>query len=304
MTLFLCQLVWFGIKKKCDASSYPLCKKIPIIKDFFKDDDFSEAQIDGAVISFGFLLLLFTVSVFCFFRIINIFFGESLPIEVIRMKNVFYAIFTLMMGFFSVFASREVNEKKDAYDHHEMSCLFLWYKGLALVSFISSAIFFCNCFFNRLVGSYFIDAIDYVFYILFLYILFICLEMCFRYIRCIFEVLNTTLCSDEHGNAFFLNILFSRDTISKSFLHAVKKEIRIDLSNSQIIHYFLLVAEPVCILSIITFWLMTTIVIVPVDEQAVIRRCGTFVNNSYYEPGIHLSCHGQLILLNIIARMK
>lgn len=86
---------------------------------------------------------------------------------------------------------------------------------------------------------------------------------------------------------FTIASVSSEATLKKSFVSAVEEKFGIDLSKSEMASYFAAIFEPAIICALIFFWISTSIVIVPVDKEAVVKTFGVTADKKSALPGVH-----------------
>ncbi len=86
---------------------------------------------------------------------------------------------------------------------------------------------------------------------------------------------------------FFISVIAASPSLKTSLIKTIEKISGVDLSKSEIAKYIVNHIEPVTIIALIVFWLLSSIVIVPPDKEAIFYRMGNIVGNHSYKPGLH-----------------
>ena len=86
---------------------------------------------------------------------------------------------------------------------------------------------------------------------------------------------------------FFISLIGSTYSLKESLINTIELLSGVNLSKSEISKYILSHVEPVTIIALIIFWLISSVVIVPPDKEALFYRFGKISSNQSYKPGLH-----------------
>lgn len=86
---------------------------------------------------------------------------------------------------------------------------------------------------------------------------------------------------------FFVSILAASPSFKKSLIKTFEMVSGVDLSKSEIAEYIITHIEPVTIIAIIIFWLLSSVVIVSPDQEGIFYRMGKITGGESFKPGIH-----------------
>ena len=86
---------------------------------------------------------------------------------------------------------------------------------------------------------------------------------------------------------FFVSLIAASRSFKRSLIKTIEFISGVDLSKSEIAGYILQHIEPVSIIAIIVFWLISSVVIVPPNKEAIFYRMGKITGEQSYKPGLH-----------------
>ncbi|MDD3000721.1 MAG: hypothetical protein PHF29_03095, partial [Candidatus Riflebacteria bacterium] len=86
---------------------------------------------------------------------------------------------------------------------------------------------------------------------------------------------------------FTISSVASEATLKKSFVSTVDERFGIDLSKSEMASYFAAIFEPSILCALIFFWMSTSVIIVPIDKEAIVRTFGVVSDKGAAVPGLH-----------------
>ncbi len=86
---------------------------------------------------------------------------------------------------------------------------------------------------------------------------------------------------------FFISLIGSTYSLKDSLIKTIELLSGVNLSKSEITKYIIYHVEPVTIIALIIFWLLSSVVIVPPDKEALFYRFGKISVNHSYKPGLH-----------------
>ncbi len=86
---------------------------------------------------------------------------------------------------------------------------------------------------------------------------------------------------------FFISLIAASRSFKGSLIKTIEFISGVDLSKSEIAGYILNHIEPVSIIALIVFWLISSVVIVPPNQEAIFYRMGKITGDQSYKPGLH-----------------
>lgn len=86
---------------------------------------------------------------------------------------------------------------------------------------------------------------------------------------------------------FFISIIAASPTLKGSIIKTIEVISGVDLSKSEIADYISAQIKPVSILALLIFWIISSVVIVPPEKEAVFYRFGRLSGTQSYKPGLH-----------------
>ena len=86
---------------------------------------------------------------------------------------------------------------------------------------------------------------------------------------------------------FFVSLIAASRSFKQSLIKTIEFISGVDLSKSEIAGYILQHIEPVSIIALIVFWLISSVVIVPPNKEAIFYRMGKIAGDQSYKPGLH-----------------
>ncbi len=214
--------------------------------------------------------------------------GHGLSVEDPLNSRLFCAGTYLILYFYSVFGIRSTQK-----DEHSKTLIpeAQWYRMLQYLSvyqFIFALYFIAmnyideeTCYIYKLFVIH-----DYSIFVILAYLFCLVCERLLDNYRILSAHLNNKV--SKYEVPFFVSIIAA----SRSFKHSLIKTFElisgVDLSKSEMAGYIIDHIEPVTIIALLIFWLLSSIVIVPPDQEAVFYRMGKIVGSQAYKPGMHI----------------
>jgi regulator of protease activity HflC (stomatin/prohibitin superfamily) len=102
-----------------------------------------------------------------------------------------------------------------------------------------------------------------------------------------FYVCKSEQAEKPRGVPLFVALFASKSRVLESILYVIFESFNIDLSKSEIASYFFKIFEPSLVGALLLLWLITSVVIVPVDKEAIIKTFGVVKSGHVSKPGLH-----------------
>ncbi len=229
---------------------------------------------------------LFAVIAMCclsFFKLYRLTQGLDLSVHDSFNNQIIYLVSQLFLLFFAVFAVRTVQSAKKPDDSIQ------WFRALGYLSFYQSLIFSLFAF-----ASYLPEAeseivakiVDYGLFSVFVLIALLSAEMLTATVRSM-RVALSGVGNDFLPVPFFIAFFAAEESIKTSLIKSIETISGVNIARSEIVAFGLRIFEPVLIFTLFAVWLITTVVIVPPDQEAVFRRFGQITGAAAARPGVY-----------------
>ncbi len=285
ITLYIGIMVCSEILNRIADSIKADSKLVSKVSKFFKDK-YEHTKLEQKLKSIVYFVSFFVWTAFIG-ELICLAAGHGLSVEDSLNSRLFCAGAYLILYFYSVFGIRST--QKDEYTK-TLIPEAQWYR---MLQYLSVYQFIFAVFF---IAMYYIDEETCYLYNLFIihdYSIFVILA----YLFCLvcerlldnYRILSAHLNNKDYKYEvpFFVSIIAA----SRSFKHSLIKTFElisgVDLSKSEMAGYIIDHVEPVTIIALLIFWLLSSIVIIPPDQEAIFYRMGKIVGNQSYKPGMH-----------------
>lgn len=222
---------------------------------------------------------------FLLFQISLLSFGDSLSVYESSRKILFYLAVCAGLVFYSVFAVRSLREKS-ASDPE-----IRWFRAIGYFSgyhFLFFGFFLVSITVQLPEAENFYLVVDYSFFLSILTVGLLCGEMVVGFARNLVALFQRR--SDEYQLPFpfFINFFAAEESLKASLVKSIETISGVDVSRSEIVAFCLRIFEPVCIVSVMIIWLITSVVIIAPDKEAVFLRFGQIAGEKVYGPGLYL----------------
>jgi len=212
-------------------------------------------------------------------------FGDSLSVNENYRKVMFYLAVCVGLIFYTVFAVRALQEKTPS------DLEIRWYRAIGYFSgyhFLLFAVFFFSMFLPESEAYRMFMLVDYGFFFGFLTVGLLGGELMVGYVRNIVALYQSR--NDEFllPFPFFINFFAAEESLKASLVKSIETISGVDVSRSEIVDFCLKIFEPVCVVSLIIIWLITSLVIVSPDKEAVFLRFGHIVDKKVFGPGLYI----------------
>ncbi len=190
----------------------------------------------------------------------------------------------LLIFYYSLFCVRTIQQNKNSLNEAQ------WYRLLQYFS-VYQFVFGILYFFMYYLGEgicfdYYLYTIhDYSIFIVLAYLFCLVVERILDSSRIISALLKAQ--NSKFEIPFFVSILASSNSFKESLVKTIELISGVNLSKSEMAGYILNNIEPVTIVAIIIFWLLSSIVIIQPDQEAIFYKMGSISSNQSYKPGIH-----------------
>ena len=214
--------------------------------------------------------------------------GYGLTVEESFNSRLFYAGVYLILYFYAVFGIRTLQK-----DDNSTTLIpeARWYRMLQYLSvyhFVFACFYICMSFLTEeeCIEYRLFEIHDYSIFAVLAYLF--CL-LCERILDN-FRIISSYTKNIEHKYEvpFFVSIIASNSSLKQSIIKTLELISGVDLSKSEMADYIISHLEPVTIIALIIFWLLSSMVIIPPDQEAIFYRLGKINGNQSYKPGIHI----------------
>ena len=191
---------------------------------------------------------------------------------------------SLAMLFYAIFAMRHLQNGEEQ-QHLQ------WYRAISYFSLyhiLVFALFFISALFVGAESELVLTVIDYGLFGGFFWLALVSAEFLVCFLRNLSLLLKGKSTPDLLPVPFFVRFAAAEDSLKVSLLKSIETIAGIDLSQSEIAAFCMKIFEPVCIVSVILLWLLSSMVIVGPEQQAIFTRFGRFVEASAAGPGFYL----------------
>lgn len=214
--------------------------------------------------------------------------GHGLSVDDSFNSRFFCLAVFLILYFYSVFAIRTI--QKD--DKSEILVPEAqWYRMLQYLSvyqFIFGLFFIATDFFVfdiTIKEQFLYPVYDFSIFVFLGYLFCLLTERLLDTGRIFYSLLSNK--TQKYEIPFFISIIASSRSLKQSITNSIELISEVDLSKSDIAKYIINHIEPVSIVAILIFWLLSSVVIVPPDKEALFFRLGKIVGKQSYKPGLH-----------------
>ncbi|OGK10778.1 MAG: hypothetical protein A2W80_03480 [Candidatus Riflebacteria bacterium GWC2_50_8] len=191
--------------------------------------------------------------------------------------------FSLGMMFYAIFAMRHIQSGEEQ-QHLQ------WYRAIGYFSFyhlLVFALFFISTLFIGDESELIIALVDYGLCAGYLWLALVSAEFLVCFLRNLSLLARGKAAPDLLPVPFFVSFVAAENSLKASLLKSIETIAGIDLSKSEIAAFCMRIFEPVCIVSIVMLWLLSTLVIIGPEQQAIFTRFGRFTEASASGPGFY-----------------
>ena len=192
----------------------------------------------------------------------------------------------LVLYFYGLFATRTLQND----DTEELTPDSQWYRMwqyLSIYQMVFGILFLIMFYISEeICESYYLFTIhDFSIFTLLGYLFCLVIERILDTSRIISALISNK--NSKFEVPFFISLIASSRSFKGSLIKTIEFISGVDLSKSEIAAYIANHIEPVSIIAIIVFWLISSIVIIPPDKEALFFRMGKIYGGQSYKPGLH-----------------
>lgn len=189
--------------------------------------------------------------------------------------------------FYCVFSLRLLLEKTEKQSLSDI----IWYRAIAYFATAHALVFFIimilGMFAEEDMQSLLLAA-DFGFFLGFFVIALLTAELLVGFLRNFTFLLRHQACDVRLPAPFFVGFFAAEDSLKKSLVKSIETISGVDVSRSEIVSFCVKIFEPVCIVAVITIWLLSALVIVDPTQEAVFSRFGKIAHGRSFGPGMYL----------------
>ena len=216
--------------------------------------------------------------------------GHGLSIYDSFNSKLFCVCTYLVLYFYAVFATRTIHEDDTTNNLLPEAQYYRMLQYLSVYLFIFGVYFIAidSFGFSEDIREKYLYVIydDSIFFLL-AYLFCLLLERLFDTGRILACLLKSDKKYTKFKVPFFVGIIASSKSFKDSLIKTIELISGVDLSKSEIARYILIHIEPVTIIALTVFWLLSSIVIVPPDKEAIFFRMGKIAGSKSFKPGLH-----------------
>lgn len=213
--------------------------------------------------------------------------GNTLNVDDSYNSTLFCVGVYVVLYFYSAFATRTLQESEDSYTSIKEVQWYRLLKYLSVYHFIFGmlAVFMCYCSEDTLYDYNLFNIFDFSIFAFVGLLFCLIMERIFDTCRLISGAIDNKI--QKYEVPFFVSILAADSSFKHSLLKTIEVISGVDLSKSEMAGYIADHIEPVTIIALVIFWLLSSIVIIPPNMEAIFHRMGKIVGDQSYKPGIH-----------------
>ena len=214
--------------------------------------------------------------------------GHGLSVYDTFNSKVFCVCVFLVLYFYAVFATRTLQE-----DETDSSIIppAQYYRMMQYLNIyqIAFGLYFIGINYSyaseEVAEKYLFVIYDYSIFFLLGYLFCLIIERLLDTSRILTGILKDK--QQKYEVPFFVSLIAASRSFKRSLIKTIEFISGVDLSKSEIAGYILQHIEPVSIIALIVFWLISSVVIVPPDQEAIFYRMGKITGDQSYKPGLH-----------------
>jgi hypothetical protein len=210
--------------------------------------------------------------------------GFNLSVYESLSRQAVYIFLSIFLIFYAVFAMRTLQE-----DNAD-SVYIKWFRALCYFAVYHLGVFllsFLSSFISEAEGQLLVSLVDFGFFVGFFVMSLLVAELMVCFIRSFFAAARCRNEDETIPLPFFISFFAAEDSLKISLVRSLEKVSGAEVSRSEIIGFCLHIAEPVCIFAVIIIWLLTSLVIVGPDKEAIFVRFGHIVESRAFGPGLY-----------------
>ena len=286
INIFLAVIFFSDFFNKILASITPNSSLVKKLISLSKNRIESPKTVNILKISCCFLFLAVWIAIIL--EIICLACGHGLSVYDKFNSKVFCACVYLVLYFYALFASRTIQENEndktlvpEAQPYRMLQYLSIYQLVFGIYYISVSYMGFSEEF----TETYLLMSFDYTIFFVLGYLFCLLIERILDTIRIISAVIKNK--PQKFEVPFFISLIAASRSFKGSLIKTIEFISGVDLSKSEIAGYIVNHIEPVSIIALIVFWLISSVVIVPPDQEAIFYRLGKIYGGQSYKPGLH-----------------
>ena len=288
IVLFLAVLFFSDFFNKILAAITPNSNIVKKLISWQKKETGSEGAVKFLKISSSFIFLAVWLAIIS--EVICLAGGHGLSVYDSFSSKVFCICVYLVLYFYSIFATRTLQADETETDKTLVpeAQPYRMLQYLSVYHFIFGVYFIAVDYFGfsgEILEKYLYAVFDYSIFIILGYLFCLLIERILDTTRIITAVLKNK--PQKFEVPFFVSLVAASRSFKGSLIKTIEFISGVDLSKSEIAGYILNHVEPVSIIALIVFWLISSIVIVPPNKEAIFYRMGKIYGSQSYKPGLH-----------------
>lgn len=224
------------------------------------------------------------VCVFALFELYQLSLGLNLSVYESLNRQVLYLASSLGLFFYGIFAMRTLQELPDK------AAATQWYRAVCYFAMFHAAVFSLSLFSSMLSendAQIFIVVVDSGYFAGFFSLALLVAEFSIGFVRSISLLSQKKQVETVLPVPFFISFFAAEESLKRSLIKSIETISGVDVSRSEIVSFFVRIFEPVCIIALIIVWLMSSLVIVGPDKEAIFARFGRISEGKAFGPGIY-----------------
>ncbi len=283
ITLFLAILFFCDLFNKMlestDEESYIVKKLLILTK--------KESKSIIKVLKISYCLIFFAVWIGIISEVVCLAGGHGLSVEDSFNSRLFCICTYLVLYFYFLFCIRTSHPDETTKTFIPEAQWYRMCQYLCVYHFVFAIYFFCLCYVSEdICEEYGLFLIyDYSIFVVLGYLFCLLIERILDTGRILSNLLKGK--NSKYEIPFFVSIVSASRSFKESLIKTIELISGVDLSKSEMAKYILGNIEPVTIIALLVFWLISSVVIVPPNKEAIFYRFGNIAGNQAYRPGLH-----------------
>ena len=203
-------------------------------------------------------------------------------------SKVFCVCVFLVLYFYAVFAARTLQEDETDSSIIPPAQYYRMMQYLNIYQIVFGLYFIALNYTNaseEVAEQYLFVIYDYSIFLLLGYLFCLIIERLLDTSRILSSILKDK--PQKYEVPFFVSLIAASRSFKRSLIKTIEFISGVDLSKSEIAAYIVKHIEPVSIIALIVFWLISSVVIVPPEKEAIFYRMGKIHGDQSYKPGLH-----------------
>ena len=232
-------------------------------------------------------LIFFVVWIALISEIVCLAGGHGLSVEDSFTSRVVCVCVYLILYFYGLFATRLLQTDETSENILPEAQWYRMLQYLSIYQFVFGLMFLAMFYLSEdFCEEYYLFIIhDYTIFVLLGYLFCLIIERILDTSRILSSLIKEK--TSKFEVPFFISLVAANRSFKGSLIKTIEFISGVDLSKSEIAKYIVSHIEPVTIIALIVFWLISSIVIVPPDKEAIFYRMGKISGSQSYKPGLH-----------------